>query len=89
MEKNIKTASQSVSLNHSKLYILTIFGVLRVTAYFFLGSLGASFIIKTYISNPTTAIKIVILLSGFLFSWILIFLDYWFILRKMSVTKKT
>ena len=77
----------TVILDAQKMYIHTAFGIVRTTIYFLIGALGAIAITRK-LGEPSAMTKLLLLASGFVFSWLLIFLDYKFFLRKMSITIK-
>lgn len=85
MEKQEKTQSRT-KVSNANLALYTIFGLIRVTLYLLIPALLMVRYINKNLSDSVGIDKFLLLLVTFVFSWVLIVLDYRLILKKQKIT---
>lgn len=74
-------------IQHTRLMVHTLFGIGRVTIYLLLPALTAGWATHL-VASGSGIIKALLFVCAFIFSWCLIGVDYWFLMRKISIIKK-
>lgn len=85
MEKQEKTQSRT-KVSNANLALYTIFGLIRITLYLLIPALLMVRYINKNLPDSVGIDKFLLLLVTFVFSWVLIVLDYRLILKKQKIT---
>lgn len=83
------TTNTTPTFSHTRFAIQTAFGIGRTTLYLLGPAIAAVMISNSLENQENGLLKVAVFLIAFIISWILIGLDYFFLMKKIKVTTPT
>jgi hypothetical protein len=80
------TTNTTPTISHTRFAIQTAFGIGRTTIYLLAPAIGAVMISNSLDNQENSLLKVGIFLMAIVISWILIGLDYYFLMKKIKIT---
>jgi len=80
------TTNTTPTISHTRLAVHTAFGIGRVTLYLLGPAVAAGIISNSFQNQENGLLKAGVFLIAFVISWILIGLDYFFLMKKIKIT---